>query len=159
MTAGDRGANVQGVARAPLERTWDISTPADPSRFYPRFGPLPAVTQVRDQSGPWDASGQTRRLMLSDGGSVIEHLELVDRPRTFAYRLSDFQKLFGRLVTGAHAEWVYSEASGGTSIRWSYAFQPRPGCGWIVGLIVRIFWAPYMRMVLPGIIAEVEARA
>ena len=152
-------ATVEAVTIAPLERAWQISTPLTPVGFYPRFGPLPAVIEVRDQKGAWDAAGQTRQLMLSDGGSVVEHLELVEAPHRFEYRLSDFQKLFGRLVSGARAEWRYTALSGGTSIRWTYTFEPYPRARLVVGLIVRLFWAPYMRRVLPGIIAEIERRA
>jgi len=153
------GYSVDLVAAAPIGIAWDVSVPADPTRFYPKFGPLPAVIEVRDQSGPWDAVAQTRRLMLSDGGHVIEHIREV-RPREFfAYELTDFQKLFGRLVGGARAEWTYTEVAGGTRIRWSYAFYPQPRSAIIVGAIVRLFWAPYMRRVLPGIVRAVEQRA
>ncbi|MBK4346110.1 SRPBCC family protein [Lacisediminihabitans changchengi] len=151
-------ASAEGTTIAPLDRAWQISTPLTPVGFYPKFGPLPAVIEVRDQTGAWDAPGQTRQLMLSDRGSVIEHLQLVDAPRRFEYRLSDFQKLFGKLVSGARAEWLYTEVAGGTSIRWTYTFEPYPRARLLVGLIVRLFWAPYMRRVLPGIIAEVERR-
>jgi hypothetical protein len=149
-------ASVEAITVAPLDRAWELSTPLTPVGFYPSFGPLPAVIEVRDQTGAWDRAGQTRRLMLSDGGSVIEHLELVYAPQRFEYRLSDFQKLFGRLVSGARAEWLYTPVSGGTSIRWTYTFEPYPRARPLVGLIVRLFWAPYMRRVLPGIVAEIE---
>jgi len=152
-------ATVENITIAPLERAWEISTPLTPVGFYPTFGPLPAVTEVRDQTGAWDGAGQTRQLMLSDGGSVIEHLELVEAPRRFEYRLSDFQKLFGKLVSGARAEWLYTAVSGGTSIRWTYTFEPYPRARVLVAMIVKLFWGPYMRRVLPGIIAEIERRA
>lgn len=159
MAKRETSATVDGVAIAPLEATWDISVPIDPTRFYPKFGPLPAVIEVRDQTGGWDAAGQTRKLMLSDGGSVIEHTVTMERLSLFVYELSDFQKLFGKLVSGARAEWEYLAVSGGTRIRWTYTFFPFPRAGWIVGAIVRLFWAPYMRRVLPGIIREVERLA
>jgi hypothetical protein len=97
--------------------------------------------------------------MLSDGGWVIEHLVHIDKPKIFIYELSDFQKLFGSLVTGARAEWEFTEVHGGTNIRWTYTFHPRRGAGLIVGGIVRLLWGPYMKRVLPGIIAEVDRRA
>jgi hypothetical protein len=152
-------ATVEGVAIASIDRAWDISTPIDPVGVYPKFGPLPAVIAVRHQTGAWDAAGQTRQLMLSDGGSVIEHLRRVERPQTFGYELTEFQKLFGRLVSRANAEWEYSSETGGTRIRWTYTFHPLPGAGVIVGAIMRMFWAPYMRRVLPSIIAEIERLA
>jgi len=153
------GARVSGVAAASLESTWAIAQPITPVGFYPRFGPLPAVVEVRDQTGAWDAPGQSRTLVLSDGGSVVEHTRIVDRPGFFAYELTDFQKLFGRLVRGARAEWTFTAVEGGTRIDWRYDFHPLPRAGVVVGLIVRLFWAPYMRRVLPDIIAEVERAA
>jgi hypothetical protein len=152
-------ATVNGVTKAALSRAWDVATPLTPVGYYPKFGPLPAVIEVRDQTGAWDAAGQTRQLMLSDGGYVIEHLVHVDKPETFIYELSDFQKLFGSLVAGARAEWEFTAVAGGTNIRWSYAFHPRRGAGLVVGAIVKLFWGPYMNRVLPGIIAEVDRQA
>jgi len=149
-------ATVSGVAKAPLERTWDVATPLTPVGYYPKYGPLPAVLEVHNQTGAWDAAGQTRQLMLSDGGSVIEHLVHVDRPETFIYELSDFQKLFGKLVSGARAEWEFTTVVGGTEIRWTYTFHPYRSGRVIVGAIVKLFWGPYMKRVLPGIIREVE---
>jgi len=153
------GATAEGIARAKLETTWAIAQPITPVGFYPRFGPLPAVVDVKDQTGAWDAAGQTRTLVLSDGGSVVEHTRIVERPSFFAYELTDFQKLFGHLVSGARAEWTFTDVEGYTRISWSYEFHPYPRAGLLVGAIVKLFWAPYMRRVLPGIIAEVERRA
>lgn len=154
-----RSATVAGVTAAPIEAAWDISVPIDPTQFYPRFGILPGVVDVRDQSGDWQTVGHTRRLMLSDGGHVIETIRQVEPSRFFAYELSDFQKLFGHLVSGARAEWEYSPvAGGGTRIRWTYTFFARRGAGVLVAAIVRALWAPYMRRVLPGILAEVDRR-
>jgi len=152
-------ATVELVAAVPIGTAWRVSVPADPTKFYPKYGPLPAVIAVRNQTGPWDAVGQTRQLMLSDGGWVVEHIRELDHERFFAYELTDFQKLFGRLVEGARAEWTYTTVAGGTSIRWSYAFHPKKGAGPLVAAIVKLAWAPYMRRVLPGIVKAIEAAA
>ena len=111
---------------------------------------------MRDQTGAWDAVGQSRTLELSDGSTVVERLTVVDAPRRFAYRLSDFTGPFGGLVAFAEAEWDFDAAVEGTRIRWTYSFHAQPKRGWIVRLIVRLFWARYMKKVLPGFIAEVE---
>lgn len=151
-----RGATADAVVRVGIADTYSIANTIDPTTVYPKFGPLPAVVEVRDQSGGWDTVGRTRQLMLSDGGSVIERITDAASPTFFAYELSDFQKLFGRLVSGARAEWTFAEVDGGTRIHWTYAFHPLPGAGLIVGAIVGLFWARYMRRVLPNIVAEVE---
>jgi hypothetical protein len=157
------GASAEGVAQASLEHTWSIAVPLAPPGFYPKFGPLPAVTEVRDQSGAWDAVGQTRTLLLSDGGSVVETITDYRHGEFFGYELTAFQKLFGKLVSGARAEWSFSTVplgvGTGTRIRWSYKFFPKRGTALIVAAIVALFWAPYMRRVLPGIIAHVESSA
>ena len=155
---GASATAVQMAAATPKE-AYDISGPLDPTKFYPKSGALPAVVEVRHQTGPWDVVGQTRMLMLSDGGHVIETITDTDSPTYFAYELSDFQKLFGALVSGARAEWRFEREAGGTSIRWTYTFFAKPGRGWAVALIVRVLWAPYMRRVLPPIAWEVSRRA
>ena len=147
------------VARTPLQWTWDVLTPIDPTRFYPKYGPLPATVAVREQTGPWNVVGQTRTLLLSDGGHVVETITDIERYEFFAYELSDFQKLFKRLVDHARAEWTFTPVDGGTLVHWTYEFFPNKRWGWLVGLIVRFWWDPYMRSVLPEIVHEAERLA
>lgn len=93
-------ASAEALTRTNAQQAYKISGLLDPTRFYPRFGPLPAVIEVRNQSGDWDAVGRTRTLMLSDGGHVVETITDTEVPELFGYELSEFQKLFGMLVSG-----------------------------------------------------------
>ena len=113
-----RSSSAQAIAIAQTtpKRAWDVSGLLDPTTFYPKFGPLPAVVGVRDQTGSWDTVGRSRTLLLSDGSSVVETITDADSPTYFAYELSDFTKLFGRLVAGARAEWRFERRDMGTSI-------------------------------------------
>jgi len=154
--AGGIRASANALARTRPQQAYEISGPLDPTRFYPRFWPLPGVIEVRDQTGEWSAVGRTRTLMLSDGGHVVETITDTQSPALFAYELSDFRKLFGSLVSGARAEWRFEPHQGGSIIRWSYTFFARRGRGWIVWLIVRIWWSRYMRRVLPPIAREID---
>jgi len=147
---------VHAIAPADPARTFAALTPSDPARFYPRFRVIPAVVSVTDQTGEWDAVGQTRTLHLSDGSTVVETTTDVERPGFFAYELTDFTKVFGPLVDHARAEWRFEPDDGGTRISWTYTFFGRPGRGWIVGLIVRAVWAAYMRRVIVGLVDEVR---
>ena len=146
-------ASASAVVDAPTTAVFPRLLAHDPVRFYPRSGILPAVTAVRDASGPWDAPDRTRRLEQSNGGTFVETIRVVDAPTRFAYDLSDFTGFFAALVAGAHAEWRLTESSAGTRIDWTYAFTARPGRGPIVAAIVRFAWAGYMRRVLPPIAA------
>lgn len=149
-------ATVETVAGTSLIWTWEVLTPIDPTRFYPRFSIIPATVAVRDQSGPWNVVGQTRTLLLSDGGYVVETITDVVEPTFFAYELTGFQKVFKVLVDHARAEWTFTAVDGGTLVSWSYEFFPRKRWGWLLGIIVARTWEPYMRSVLPEIVHEAE---
>lgn len=130
----------------------------DPAQFYPKWGVLPGVAEVRDQTGAWDAVGHARTLALTDGGTVKETLTVVSTPH-FAYDLSAFTGFFSSLVAGGRSEWRVDASVHGSSIEWTYTFFARPGRGLIVAAIVRLAWAPYMRRVLPAIVASTAAPA
>ena len=154
-TRGSSSTTV-GIAPADPARTFDILTPSDPTRFYPKLRIIPATVRVGNQTGGWDAVGQTRTLHLSDGSSVRETTTDVERPGFFAYELTDFTKAFGPIVDHARAEWHFDAVEGGTRVTWTYTFFARPGRGWIVALIVKLAWAAYMRKVMPGLVDEVR---
>jgi hypothetical protein len=141
---------------APLRRAWEIGTPLSPVGFYPSWGPLPEVQAVHDQTGGWDAPGQTRLLQLSGGGSVRETIVRVDAPSLFIYDLTDFRGPLERIVSGGRAAWRYIPDGQGTRVRWRYTFTARPGAGVIIRGIVRFAWGPYMTRVLGGIGAELD---
>lgn len=152
-------AEADATANATPERCFAVVAPIDPTLYYPKHGPLPAVVGVRNQTGSWDTPGRTRTLDLSDGGFVVETITRSAPPQHFDYELTEFQKIFGVLVSSALAEWTFESVGDGTRIHWTYSFRALRGRGWIVGLIVSLWWAPYMRRVLPPIVAEIERGA
>ena len=180
MTTNPRraiGFTTELVAGAVALRSWTVALQTTPTEFYPRFGPLPAVVGVVDQPDTWDVVGYTRTLRLSDGSTVVETVTHSEPGAFFAYDLSEFTGVLGRLVSGGRAEWTFtpagpggSDASGGpggssphsesatTNIRWQYRFFPLPGRAFVVRAIVGLFWAPYMRRVLGSIVETIEAR-
>src|SRR5215217_1435809 len=55
-----------------------------------RSGPIPPVRETRGHEGPWGTVGQTRTVVLGDGGTVLETLVGADRQTTdYRYRLTD----------------------------------------------------------------------
>ena len=71
MSSRGSTAIAEFTASASPTQTWTTATPLTPVGFYPKSGLLPAVVEVRNQTGNWDAPGQTRQLMLSDGGAIV----------------------------------------------------------------------------------------
>jgi hypothetical protein len=154
MAARGVSATVDGTTTAARSRAWAVATLTDPVRFYPKSGPLPGVVGVRHQTGDWDTVGRSRRLLLSDGGSVVERLETVVPDELFVYKLTQFRRLLGRLVDHGRAEWRFSTEGTGSRIRWTYTFFPRRGSHVAVTLIVRLLWRRYMERVLADILTE-----
>jgi hypothetical protein len=56
------------VLAVPLERI-----------FSRRFAAIPPIREVRGQTGAWGSVGQTRQIVLADGGTMREELTSVIR--------------------------------------------------------------------------------
>ncbi len=122
--------------------------PIDLAAIFRGLGPLPAVTGTSGQTGPWDAAGQRRTVHLSDGSTAQEELLIVDAPRFFSYRVAEFTGVLRHLCTDAHGQWWFMATTGGTTIRWSYAFHPRSALVIPALLPVGRLWQRYMSRAL-----------
>jgi hypothetical protein len=120
--------------------------PIDLSSIFTGYGPLPAVTETREQSGNWDAIGQTRTVVLSDGSTAQEELIECRHPRYFSYTVSNFSGSLRFLTTSANGEWWFeSQPSDKTLIKWQYAFNARSIIAIpMVWFIVNFLWHGYM---------------
>ncbi len=144
-------------AIASQEVTFDVIVPIDLSTMFKRWLFIPGVAGVRDQSGPWDTAGRTRTVLLSDGTSAAESLTSVDRPNGFSYRVGPFPRPLGLLATDAVGTWTFtSKGDEVTSISWTYSFQPAPGRGWLVRLVIAPAWRRYAQRGLARAVAQVE---
>jgi hypothetical protein len=149
---------VQATTAVSREGAFDIIAPIDLSSIFDRWLFIPGVTGVEDQSGPWDEPGQTRTVLLSDGTSAPEILTQVDRPTGFAYRVGPFPKPLGLLAENANGEWTFTEDENGqTEIDWTYRFQPAPGRGWLVRLVIAPMWKRYAQRSLEKAVGQVES--
>ena len=60
---------------ATVEHAFDmVLTMPLPELFRHRYGPLPPIRSAEDFTEPWGTVGQTRRITLSDGGTMLEAL-------------------------------------------------------------------------------------
>ncbi|HEU4658875.1 MAG TPA: SRPBCC family protein [Capillimicrobium sp.] len=144
MSADRVPVTVEATARAPVETTFDAIVPIDLAAIFTGYGPLPAVTGVREQTGPWTRAGERRVVQLADGSEAPELLTRVDRPDGFAYVVGPFSGRLAWLVRDVHGDWCFwgDEAAGTTRIRWTYAFAPR---GSLARAVVRVVLAPLWR--------------
>src|SRR3954468_4790533 len=109
-----------------LERAFDVVLAEPlPRIFSRRYGPFGPVSEVRDQTGDgWGTVGQSRRIVLSDGGEVTERITAVDRPAPFGYQLSEIKGPLKAFVSPVAGEWRFEPAGTGTRITWSWVLEP-----------------------------------
>ena len=153
-------ATVEVEIRADQASCFLHIVPIDLTSIFTGYGPLPAITGSRNQTGGWDAAGQTRTVALSDGSTAQELLTAYQRPRYFSYTVSAFSGALRFLVGSANGEWWFEAApsSASTHIKWRYAFNARSA--WLAPLVwfITLFlWRGYMRKALLLAKAQLES--
>lgn len=138
---------------------FEVVVPIDLSVVFRGWGPFPGVRGVQNQTGRWDHVGASRNPRMTDGSTATETLSEYDSGRSFAYELTGFTNVLGRLVHGVRGEWTFSPDGAGTVIRWTYEFKPRPGCRRLVQLGLAPLWRRYMLSGLADTVAAVEREA
>src|SRR5215210_7690655 len=106
-----------------------------------RSGPIPPVKECRDQGGPWGNVGQTRTIVLGDGGTILETLVVADRTAgDYRYRLSDITGPMKPLVRGVDGRFAFAPASDGTSVTWTWNVHPTNAGTRLVMPLFNVFW-------------------
>jgi hypothetical protein len=144
-------AIVETTIEASPEVTFEHIVPIDLPSIFTGYGPLPAVTKTRDQSGDWDAAGRNRTVEFSDGSSARESLTGYEYPNRFTYRIDRFTGVLRFLASEALGEWTFERMPGSNStrVRWSYEFVSRSKfLEPLVGLFTQKLWRGYMSKAL-----------
>jgi hypothetical protein len=134
-----------------LKRTLPIPLPVICSHWY---GPIPPIKEVLDQTGDWDAAGQTRVLTMVGGGSVREELTSVDPPRSFGYTLSDIKGPLAPLVSSVDGKWSFAPAGTGTEVTWQWTLHAKSAVTAPVLPVFGRIWKGYARGVLEELSAQ-----
>jgi len=143
---------VQTRAQVAPDKAFEVIVPIDLSLIFSGWGPFPAVRGSNNQAGAWDHVGASRNPDLSDGSTATETLTEYTAAHSFAYELTDFTNVLGRLTHVVQGEWTFTPDHGGTMIRWTYAFKPKRGRRLLLRLGLAPLWRRYMQ-------AAVEAAA
>lgn len=125
-----------------------------------RYGIVPGVVDVTDQTGPMHLVGSSRVIHFDDGGTAFEEILDSNPPHQVRYRLYKMTNLFRFLVREGRAHVIHTEDQlGGTKVEYSYAFY---GHNWLATLVLKplvaIFMKGYLGKALERIkqIAETE---
>jgi hypothetical protein len=93
---------------------------------------------------------------------MLETLSVVDRPRHFAYTISEPTNALRFLVVTFRGAWTFEQADAAETAPivnavWRYEFKPRSILTWpLAWLIVKRFWQPYMAAALARAAVQVE---
>lgn len=142
----DRTVPVTVQTRTSLspEDAFRIIVPIDLSLVFKGWGPFPGVRGAKNQTGAWDAAGQSRNPDLSDGTTAVERLTEYTGPSSFAYEITNFTNALRHLVEGVRGEWTFAPDGDGTLIRWTYEFKPLRGRIFILKSVIAPLWKRYM---------------
>ena len=152
---------VAATAGAPIGKAFKTIVPIDLPTIMPGWGVLPAVTGVENQSGAWNAVGQTRTVRLADDTTAREEITFYEAPTRFGYNVSDWSGALKFLAREAKSEWKFSEvAPGQTRIVWNYSFAPRSmWTAWLLWPIVQGLWRGAMKQALRECVRQGEVGA
>ena len=142
----DRTVPVTVQTRTQLspEDAFRIIVPIDLSMIFTGWGPFPGVLGAKNQTGAWDAAGQSRNPELSDGSTALERLTEFTVPHSFAYEITNFTGSMRFLVYGVRGEWMFTPDGTGTLIRWTYEFKPLRGRLLVLRRVIAPLWRRYM---------------
>ncbi|MCW2835236.1 MAG: hypothetical protein JWN68_3189 [Nocardioides sp.] len=121
-----------------------------PEIFRRRRLAIPPIKRVRDQQGEWGTVGQTRTIVLADGGTMLETLTSNDRPHSFGYTISAIRGPMKPLVASADGRWTFETAGTGTRITWAWELTPTPA-GRVAMPAFATMWRGYARQALEEI--------
>lgn len=113
------------------------------SIFVRRFGAFPPVMETKDQEGRWDSVGQSRTLVLGDGGSVRETVTSIDRPHGFEYLLDDIHGKLRPFVTRVDGAWTAIAEDDGVRIGWAWTMHPTGPPGRLTMNVIGRMWQGY----------------
>jgi hypothetical protein len=111
--------------------------------FNRRYAALPAVTDVTDQPDDWGFVGQTRTIVLADGGRLRETLTDVDRPHSFDYRLDGIEGPLRHFVHSIDGVWTITPQDGGSRIGWAWTFYPKASPARLTTSVIGRMWKGY----------------
>jgi len=95
-----------------------------PEFFSRRYAALPAIKEVVLDGDSFAEVGDSRVIVLSDGGRLGERLTLVDSPHAFGYRITPISGPLKPLVSEVQGLWTFEPSGTGTRIGWSWTVTP-----------------------------------
>lgn len=99
-----------------------ISSNEQLSEWLTKSGSIPGVEGVEVLQGPYDHVGARRKTNFIGGDSVIEELIEFHPPANYAYKVTEFTNIFGKLCNEAFGQLWFDQEGDDIRITWEYSF-------------------------------------
>ncbi|MFM2475379.1 SRPBCC family protein, partial [Burkholderia cenocepacia] len=150
------------VVAAPLDVAYDRVLGDELTGFFDRGHLLlPAIDDTVRLSGPdrWGTEArQSRRIVLADGGSMVETVRRIDAPSEIEYVMSDLTGPFAALFSGVLGTWTFESVAGGTRVTWRWRLRPRNPAGRLAAPMIAGMWQGYAAKALERIRTRLGSR-
>ena len=114
-----------------------------PEVFCRRYAAFPAIRDVADQPADWGSVGQTRTILLADGGSLRQTLTSVDRPQGYDYLLDEIQGPLRPFVRTVDGRWSVTPEGTGARIGWTWVLHPKASPARLTMSVIGRMWKGY----------------
>lgn len=114
-----------------------------PELFGHRYAAFPAVREVTGEPQDWGTVGQSRTIVLADGGSLRETLTWVERPRSYAYVLDDIHGRLRPFVSTVDGAWSVTPTETGAHIEWAWTLHPQTSPARLTMNVIGRMWKGY----------------
>jgi hypothetical protein len=98
---------------------------------------------VADEPVEWGTVGQTRTILLADGGSLRETLTSVDRPHSYGYLLDDIHGRLRPFVRTIEGVWSVTPEGTGARIGWAWTLHPKASPARLTLNVIARMWKGY----------------
>ena len=131
------------VAVEPAAACDRLIVAALPEVFARRVALFPAVQEVVDEPEVWGTVGQTRTIVLADGGRLRETLVSVDRPAGYTYLLDDFHGRLRPFVRTVDGVWSVTPEGTGARIGRAWTIHPTAPPARLTMNVISRMWKGY----------------
>ena len=114
-----------------------------PEVFSRGYAAFPAIREVTDEPADWGTVGQSRTILLADGGRVRETLTSVDRPDSYAYVLDDIEGRLRPFVRTVDGVWSVTPEGTGARIGWAWTLHAKRSPARLTMNVIGRMWKGY----------------
>ena len=134
-----------------------ISSSDKLSLWLKKLGPIPGAKKVDVIIGPYNHVGAKRIIHFDAGNIGTEQLISYDPFANYAYKISDFNKLFGKLTNAAFGQLWFDEVANQTRISWVYTFTYKNVLArMLLSTILTLFYVRFLKQALGNAAAILE---